>query len=202
MLATNLVSFKTCGLLEMLNKVAKLALVSTALAPICLTLWFVDLSNQWDTALPWSQNIVDHWQAGSVYLIAAFVLSGLCFGLIRISARVLEPLPVKIKAVKTVDKEIVGFLLVYLLPLINQSQDTVSVPVLVFIAVIFFFIVYNSHAYHFNPVLGIFGYHFYEVTIEGDITYVLITAQNITDCKNVSQVVQLTEYMILDANNA
>jgi hypothetical protein len=40
------------------------------------------------------------------------------------------------------------------------------------------------------------------VTIEGDITYVLITRQNITDCKNVSQVVQLTEYMILDANHA
>ena len=38
--------------------------------------------------------------------------------------------------------------------------------------------------------------------IEGDITYVLITRQNITDCKAVSQVVQLTEYMILDANHA
>ena len=32
--------------------------------------------------------------------------------------------------------------------------------------------------------------------------YVLITRQNITDCKAVSQVVQLTEYMILDANHA
>ncbi|WP_146205061.1 hypothetical protein [Kangiella spongicola] len=66
----------------------------------------------------------------------------------------LERLPVKIKSVKTVDKEIVGFLLVYLLPLINQSQNTISLPVLVFVAVIFFFIVYNSHAYHFNPLLG------------------------------------------------
>ena len=90
----------------------------------------------------------------------------------------------------------------YLLPLINQSQSTISLPVLVFVAVIFFFIIYNSHAYHFNPLLGFFGYHFFEVTIEGDITYVLITRQNITDCKNVSQVVQLTEYMILDANHA
>lgn len=52
------------------------------------------------------------------------------------------------------------------------------------------------------PLLGVFGYHFFEVTIEGDITYVLITRQNITDCKAVSQVVQLTEYMILEANHA
>ena len=108
----------------------------------------------------------------------------------------------KIKSVKTVDNEIVGFLLVYLLPLINQSQTTIKLPVLLFVAVIFFLIVYNSHAYHFNPLLVFFGYHFFEVTIEGDITYVLITRKKITDCKNVSQVVQLTEYMILEATNA
>ena len=174
----------------MLNKAAKLALVSTSLAPICLTLWFVEFSQHWD------------WHQGWGYLLSAVALSGLCFWLVWLSARKLEPLPVKIKAVKTVDKEIVGFLLVYLLPLINQSQNNVSLPALVFIAVIFYFIVYNSHAYHFNPLLGLFGYHFYEVTIEGDITYVLITRQNITDCKNVSIIVQLTEYMILDAKHA
>lgn len=188
----------------MLNKAAKLALVATSLAPIFLTLWFVELSSVWETALPWSHNFTSHWQAGSGYLLAALMLCVLCFSIVWLAASRygLERLPVKIKAVKTVDKEIVGFLLVYLLPLINQSQNTISVPVLVFIAVIFFVIVYNSHAYHFNPLLGFFGYHFYEVTIEGDITYVLITRQNITDCKNVSQVVQLTEYMILDANHA
>lgn len=188
----------------MLNKLAKLALVSTALAPICLTLWFVEISSVWQSNLSWSANLTVHWQVGSGYLLAALILSGLCFGLVWLSASRygLERLPVKIKSVKTVDKEIVGFLLVYLLPLINQSQSTISLPVLVFVAVIFFFIVYNSHAYHFNPLLGFFGYHFFEVTIEGDITYVLITRQNITNCKAVSQVVQLTEYMILDANHA
>lgn len=188
----------------MLNRFAKLALVSTALAPICLTLWFVEISSAWQRALPWLDNLAAHWHAGSGYLLATLVLSGLCFGLVRLSAsnHGLESLPVKIKSVKTVDKEIVGFLLVYLLPLINQSQSAISVPVLVFVAAVFFFIVYNSHAYHFNPLLGFFGYHFFEVTIEGDITYVLITRQNITDCKNISQVVQLTEYMILDVNNA
>jgi hypothetical protein len=188
----------------MLNKLAKLALVSTALAPICLTLWFVEISSVWQRDLPWAENLATHWLVGSGYLLVALALSSLCFGLVWLSASRygLERLPVKIKSVKTVDKEIVGFLLVYLLPLINQSHSTISLPVLVFVAVIFFFIVYNSHAYHFNPLLGFFGYHFFEVTIEGDITYVLITSQNITDCKAVSHVVQLTEYMILDANHA
>lgn len=187
----------------MLNKLAKLALVSTALAPIFLTLWFVEISNSWQHGVSLSENMVAHWHVGIGYLLAALVLSVLCFGLVWLSSSRfgLERLPVRIKSVKTVDKEIVGFLLVYLLPLINQSEDAIILPVLVFVAVIFFFIVYNSHAYHFNPLLGFFGYHFFEVTIEGDITYVLITRQNITDCKTVSQVVQLTEYMILDANH-
>jgi len=175
----------------MLNKIAKLSLVATSLAPIFLTLWFVELSKDWQ------------WNQGWPYLLAAAALTLLCFALIRqsVSPNELDPLNVRVKAVKTADKEIVGFLLVYLLPLINQSQTTISVPVLIFIAIVFFFIVYNSHAYHFNPLLGLFGYHFYEVTIEGDITYVLITRQDITHCKNVTQVVQLTEYMILDTNH-
>lgn len=188
----------------MLNRLAKLALVSTALAPICLTLWFVQISQTWQHDLSIFDNLVIHWQTGLGYLLAALILSGLCFGLMRLSVsrHGLERLPVKIIAVKTVDTEIVGFLLVYLLPLINQSHNTISLPVLLFVAAIFFFIIYNSHAYHFNPMLGFLGYHFFEVTIEGDINYVLITRQNITNCKEISQVVQLTEYMILDTNHA
>lgn len=183
----------------MLNKAAKLAMVTTSLAPICLTLWFVDISNSWESELNFIQNLQSHWSEGAYFLIAAVIMCFICYGLVWLSGRNLESLPVKIKSVKTVDKEIVGFLLVYLLPLINQGGDAVSIPVLIFVAVIFFFIVYNSHAYHFNPLLGFFGYHFYEVCIEGDITYVLITRQNITDCKNITHVVQLTEYMIQDA---
>ncbi len=162
----------------MLNKAAKLTLVATSLAPICLTLWFVAFSKAWDDKLTFLQNIATNWQVGWGYLLATALMSFLCYLLIWLSGRNLEKMPVKIKAVKTVDKEIVGFLLVYLLPLMNQSNNTISLSVLAFIAVIFFFIVQNSHAYHFNPLLGFFGYHFYEVTIEGDITYVLITRQN------------------------
>lgn len=174
----------------MLNKVAKLALVATSLAPICLTLWFVEFSKNWD------------WQQGWGFLVTALLMSITCYGLLRLSVGKLESLPIKIKSIRTADKEIVGFLLVYLLPLIKQSTNTISTPVLVFVASLFFLIVYNAHVYHFNPLLGFFGYHFYEVTIEGDITYVLITRQSITHCKGISRVVQLTEYMILDINHA
>ena len=45
----------------MLNKAAKLALVSTTLAPIFLTLWFVEISTAWEAALPWQHNLAAHW---------------------------------------------------------------------------------------------------------------------------------------------
>jgi hypothetical protein len=174
----------------LLNKAAKIALVSTSLAPICLTLWFVEFSKGWD------------WQQGWGYFLATVLMVVVCFGLVWLSARKLESLPVKIKSIRTADKEIVGFLLVYLLPLVKQAPNAISMPVLLFVAIFFFLIIYNAHVYHFNPLLGMFGYHFYEATIEGDITFVLITRQSITHCKSISRVVQLTEYMILDVNHA
>ncbi|MBD3279906.1 hypothetical protein GF389_00060 [Candidatus Dojkabacteria bacterium] len=183
----------------MLNKTSKFALVGTSLAPICVTLWFVTVCNKWNETQSFFENVKVNWHQGWEYLLTAVLMTAVCYMLIRLAGKKLEKLPIQIKAVKTVDKEIVGFLLVYLLPLINQSTNTVSIPVLIFIAIIFFIIIHNSHAYHFNPLLGFFGFHFYEVTIEGDITYVLITRRKISDCKSISQVVQLTEYMILEA---
>ena len=185
----------------MLNKAAKITLVATSLAPICLTLWFVEFSKAWSSKVVISQNLKLNWHISWGYLLATALMSLMCFILVWLSGRRLEKLPVKIKTVKTVDKEIVGFLLVYLLPLINQTNNPISLPVLVFVAIIFFFIVQNSNAYHFNPLLGFFGYHFYEVTIEGDIAYVLSTKQNIADCKGIQHVVQLTEYMILEPSH-
>jgi hypothetical protein len=192
----------------MLNKARQTgASLYLALAPIFLTLWFVEISTAFGkrSMCLGNDNLAAHWQAGSAYLLAALMLSSLCFGLVWLSAsrHGLERLPVKIKVSKNGgqgDRRLFAGLPVAA----NQPEPEHHQPasVLVFVAVIFFFIVYNSHAYHFNPLLGFFGYHFFEVTIEGDITYVLITRQNITDCKNVSQVVQLTEYMILDANHA
>ena len=79
----------------MFNKPAKLALVSTALAPICLTMWFVEISNTWQPALSWPVNLVAHWHVGIGYLLVAVILSVLCIGLVRRSASHFEPLQVK-----------------------------------------------------------------------------------------------------------
>lgn len=171
----------------MLNKITKLFLVTTSIAPIFLTLWFIEFSKNWK------------WNEGLYYLFITLGLTILCYCLIKLSEQRLEKIPVKITSMKTADKEVVGFILVYLLPLINPSALNVNSLVLFFVAILVFAIVFTTNSYHFNPLIGFIGYHFYEVTIEGEITFVLITKKNITNCKNVKTVVQVSEYMMLEA---
>jgi hypothetical protein len=70
--------------------------------------------------------------------------------------------------------------------------------VIVFVAVIFPVVIWGTHPYHFKSILGIIGFHFYEVTSSENVTYVLITQGDLRNTKNVNQVVQISEYMLLD----
>ncbi|HBX55276.1 hypothetical protein [uncultured Pseudomonas sp.] len=72
--------------MQVFNRLAKLALVSTALSPICLTLWLVEISNAWQRSVPSLEYLAAHWLVRSGYLLTALVLSGLCFGLVWLFA--------------------------------------------------------------------------------------------------------------------
>ncbi len=174
----------------MLCVASKFLLAATSIAPILLTLWFLDFSKHWNP------------HEGLHYIAIAASLSLVCFFIITLAKTQLEKFPVTIASVRTADKEIVGFIVVYLLPLINNTAVDINPAVLLFVCVLFFAIVLTSHSYHFNPLLGIMGYHFYEVDTVGGISYVLVTRKNIRKCKDISTVVQLSEYMILEAPNA
>lgn len=69
-------------------------------------------------------------------------------------------------------------------------------------AVFFLFIVATSHAYHFNPLMSVLGYHFYEVTDTGGVSYVLITRRSLHTARSAARVVRLSEYIILDVDAA
>jgi hypothetical protein len=173
----------------MLNKAAKLLLVGTSFAPVFLTLWFSEFSKAWEP------------MSGIGYLLITVILIVLCLAIMRLSNKHLEKMPVQIQSISTSDKEIVGFILAYLLPLINRSAFDIDNKLLIFILALFFLSILTTNSYHFNPVLGFFGYHFYEVTIEGGITYILITRKNLTNTKKIKRVVQISEYMILEVED-
>lgn len=166
----------------MLRFLPKLLLVATAFAPVMVTFaivfWF---EGQRGLAL----GLIGG--AG----LAVFV----CVAVIKLAARQLAKNTVAIKSIKPADKEIVGFVLAYLLPLARGSQFD-GVPMMV-VLVVFFLVVMTSNAYQVNPLLSLIGYHFYEVTIE-DVGYTLISRRNLHNSKTIKSVVCLTDYMLLD----
>lgn len=181
-----------------MNKIAKILLVATSLSPILITYWFVRQVSNFNESLSLLENIKCNYSVGSVYLISSLILLITCIIILRLSKKKLELQTVKIEEIKTADKESLAFIIVYLLPLAQGTNDSFSLPVLIFVGCLFFFIVLNSNSYHFNPILSFFGYHFYEVKIEGGMNYILISKKNIRRSRTIQHIYQLTEYMILE----
>lgn len=165
----------------MLSKILELLMVFTSLSPVLLTLWFKEFSQNWD------------YNDGLVYLIVAFVLWTIAFVILQISRKKLQLLPAKIESISTADREMISFIFAYLIPLLE-----ISYPLLFFLLGLFVFIVLTTHSYHFNPVFGLFGYHYYEVSIEGGTTFILMTKKTLMNTKQINSVVQLTDYILLE----
>jgi len=172
----------------MLSRLAKLLLILTSFAPVLLTLSFVS----WLRGEQWWQVIL--------FIATAVLLTLMAIAIIFEARRRLELIPITVESLKTVDREIIGFIVAYLLPLIsNPSLPNIDWRVGAFVLAIFFVVVWGTHSYHFNPLLGILGFHFYEVTTDGKVTFVLITRRDLRHTQKVTRVVQISEYMILDA---
>lgn len=171
----------------MITKPAKLMLVATSLAPILLTRAFVDATH-------------DRWPEAAATVGAAVGLTMLCSLLLRAARNQADVLAVQsVKTIEAADTQIIGFVVTYLLPLAKPEDHPDDVRVLLFVLFILGLAFWNSNAYHFNPLLGLLGYHFYEVTFDSDIKFVLITRRSLYDTKNIPSFVQLTEYVVLDA---
>lgn len=165
----------------MLSKFLELLMVFTSLSPVLLTLWFKEFSQNWE------------YNDGLFYLIVAVVLWTIAFVILQTSRKKLQLLPVKIESISTADKEMISFIFAYLIPLLE-----ISYPLLFFLLGLFVFIVLTTHSYHFNPVFGLFGYHYYEVSIEGGTTFILMTKKTLMNTKQINSVVQLTDYILLE----
>jgi hypothetical protein len=172
----------------MLSKVAKVLLVLTAFAPMLLTIAFVE----------WRRGEFIPW--GATSLIVAALLSAVCYLVLIAAARQLEVVQCHVDSIRTADAEIVGYVLSYLVPLANLSNAPPDAVVLIFVACFFLFIVYTSHSYHFNPLMSVLGYHFYEITDSASVSYVLITRANLRAARSTARVVQLSEYILLDVD--
>lgn len=169
----------------MLNTLARLLLTSTALAPVGLTYAWV----------AWVQN-ERLWAWG--ILGSSILLVLICLAVLNSAKRSLSSTKFRAVAVEAADHENTAFLLLYVMPLFTSKFDSLDWQFWVPTVVIFAVITATGYNYHFNPMLGLMGWHFYKVQSSEGVTFVLITNKHLRSVADEIQVGQLTEYILLD----
>lgn len=172
-----------------MSQVAKLLLVATSLAPAI-------------GAFALNEGVKQHWLIMTCLIVAALLLIGLCYLLKLYAEQNLQPKHLQITKVENTDKESLAFIIAYLFPILSGKFPTLSEPEYWLLSVYVFAIVgwtvYHSNAFHFNPILALFGYHFYEITADEGMKYLLIGRGCIrTQTPDIS-VVRLSDYVYLE----
>ena len=118
--------------------------------------------------------------------------------IIEAAARKLEGIPVEVVKAKPADKEVIGFYVAYALPLLFRDVGNLDWGSITVAVVMFIFVIWSTGTFQVNPVLGLFGYRFYEVELKSGVSYLLVTKRNINDLTSMNKVNQLSEHALLD----
>lgn len=148
----------------MLNRFARLMLVATALSPILGAVAIAQIARG-NPASSWC------W-----WLIVAGLLILVCWGLLEIIKKSAQNETLKIAEYENNDKEVLAFLLTYLLPFISAEDFAFGKRWMVglYVMAVILMVVWHANALHFNPVMGLLGYHFHNIKTESGRPILLI----------------------------
>ena len=181
----------------MTSKLFKLLFVSTGMAPILFTTYFVNFLDSYEKkGFNWGTFVEQKLCLTLIFI--SIILLFVCKNLIIYASKHLEAFEAKIESIKPMSNETFSFLLVYLFPLVRNPSVETNLFVLIFFVFIFFLVVYRSHSYHFNPLFSLFGYHCYQISTDKGVTYTFLTKRAMNRCDNLSKFVYITDYMILE----
>ena len=168
----------------MFNNAGRLLFTSTAMAPVGLT------------------------YAGAVFRVepvkagfAAFMvilLIGVALLFISHAKREFEEIEVRAQSVEAADRENVAFLLLYVSPVFTSTISQLNWSVLGPTLLVFAVVTATGYGYHFNPLLGILGWHAYRISDINGVTYVVFTRKQMRSTLDAMKAVQLSEYVLLD----
>jgi len=164
----------------------------TSLAPMCLvyaTLFSFDS----DPLLSLTTN---RWKAIGC-LVLMFILVGTCLAVLRFYSKKVKQRSLEIHSLKPVDQPAIGFVVAYLLPVAFETAFAVRIEVLVAVLILLAWLVYVSDSYLVNPLLRLFGYRFYEVMDEDNITYKLVSRSEIVNTDEPVDVRTGSKFMFL-----
>ena len=171
----------------MLNNFAKSLLVSTSLSPVLC----VVAINQFEHGRPWTIWI---W-----WLVIAICLAFLCQYILKRATNSAQRILFYIEEFESKDHEMLTFLFIYLLPLIRSDHSTLINDWLTstFVLAIIVLAVAYTGAFHFNPVMRLFGYRFYAVKDQQGITKLLISKRNLLQSKKEVKTAMLSWNVLL-----
>jgi hypothetical protein len=171
----------------MLGRVVRIVFAITAMAPISISLAYV-----------YATRVENLWLAAAAVVVCLF-LGFVAHWIIAAAGTRLERLPITLKKAKSADKEVIGFVIAYALPLLFRGDGALDLGAWLIAALMMLFVLLSTHTLQVNPVLGLFGFHFYDVETDDGVTYLLITKRQINNILSVTTVVQLSEYGILES---
>ncbi len=176
----------------MLNRFAKFLLMATALSPVLGAV----AVNEFARDRPWPK-----WGG---WLAAALLLVFLCRGLLRYAAKNAQQHQLHIKAFERDGKEVLAFLLAYLLPFVSTKDMAFAGDWLTgaYILAIIFLVFAHAGAFHFNPVMGLLGYHFYSVKNSDGVSYLLISKAELRRPGQDVETVRLAHGIYLQTGDA
>lgn len=147
----------------MLSGLGRLLLVATALAPILLVYGAAIFFEDRDLAFS--------------LVAVAVLLVVICHMLLRFMRRHGGSERVRLENVTAKDTDILSFLVAYMLPIIlGEEFQANPLAIATFIGILGL-VFFRSDIYHVNPLMGILGYHFYQVTTSSKISYLLVTTR-------------------------
>lgn len=143
-----------------LSRIAQVLLAATALAPVLLV-W---AAASYDTSRAYAAAAV----------LVTLLLVVICVALLTLAKRELQTDPLVIGKAVRMDKDAVGFLIAYALPLVVSDSATQLPALAVFVMIVGLLLV-QLQILHVNPLLGMLGFHFYEVELTNSDTALVIS---------------------------
>jgi membrane protein YqaA with SNARE-associated domain len=173
--------------LSVLGKLIRVLLALTAIAPLSISLAYIFAAKE------------NNFRLAAIAALSCVLLGAASMWIVEKAGEKLERLPVVIKKAKSADKEVIGFFIAYALPLLFRGEFSPDLGAWILAGALLLFVLWSTHAIQVNPVLGMLGFHFYEVETSDSITYLLITRRTISNALSIDHIVQLSEYGILEA---
>lgn len=167
----------------MLSKFAKFLLIGTAMAPILGGIAI----NSYHENHSWNPSVI--WAGVALLLVL------ICHGVIKQASTRGQTRDLKIESIERADKEALVFLVTYSIPFLAKDNMGFSGDwgTGIYILMILFGVIAHAGAYHFNPILGLLGYHFYSITNHGDSNQLVITKSKLKSSHQTLTVVEIAD---------